>query len=86
VRPQLGDLERVDLTYHTPHGAIDFRSEGGLGNHDIVLTVPSGIESELVVREGEKADLEPLSSKDAKGWVRYRLAAGKEQVLHLTHS
>jgi hypothetical protein len=86
VRPQLGDLERVELTYYTPHGPIDFRSDGGLGNRDIVLTVPSGIESELVVREGEKIDLKVVSSKEEKGWVRYRLAAGKEQVLHLSHS
>jgi len=52
VRPQLGDLGRLDVTAHTVRGPIHFAAEKVEGGHRVALTLPDGIAAERVVPGG----------------------------------
>jgi len=82
IRPQLGDLEDLDLTAHTVRGPIHFRSQGPLGQRELAITLPTGCEGELVLSAGEQPDLERLGSTQ-NGLNRYRLAMGTSVRLTL---
>ena len=86
IRPQLGDLEKLDLVAHTPRGPIRFTASGKLGARELVISMPQGCEGELVVSREEKLDLESLPGQVPAGLVRYRLPAGSEVRLGLKHS
>jgi len=49
IRPQLGDLGRLELTAHTVRGPIGFAAERVEDGHDLLLAVPEGIAAELVL-------------------------------------
>ncbi len=54
IRPQLGDLENLDLTAQTVRGPIHFLSQGPRGQRDLALTLPAGCAGELVLPAGEQ--------------------------------
>jgi hypothetical protein len=84
IRPQVADLELLELTVHTVQGAIQFSSRGKLGSRDLTLTLPPGCEGELVVSKKETLYLEPVAgAAPASDLARYRMAAGKETSVHL---
>lgn len=58
VRPQLGDLDKVDLTYHTVGGPIRFTAERRAGGHRISIALPPGCEGELLTPRGTSTRLE----------------------------
>jgi hypothetical protein len=84
IRPQLADLELLELTVHTVQGRIEFSSRGKIGNRELTLALPSGCEGELVVSGKETLKLETSAGPTApSGLVRYRMAAGKTTAVHL---
>ena len=82
IRPQLGDLDDLDLTAYTVRGPIHFHSQGPLGRRELAITLPTGCEGELVLPAGEQPDLERLGSQ-RNGLNRYRLAMGTSVRLTL---
>lgn len=83
IRPQPGDLERVDLTANTVKGLIRFQSEGARGDRRLTLHLPEGMEGVLEVPEGEKLELPQPEEGRAAGRRRYRLEGGREVSLRL---
>jgi hypothetical protein len=57
IRPQVGDIGQLSLSYHTVLGPILFRSRGKLGNRIINIKLPEGCQAELVL-----PDKEPMGS------------------------
>jgi alpha-L-rhamnosidase len=53
IRPQLGDIGQLSLTYHTVLGPILFRSRGKIGNRIINIKLPDGCQAELVLSDKE---------------------------------
>jgi alpha-L-rhamnosidase len=47
IAPQLGDLEELELTAHTPPGPIQFQARRQAGGHRIKLSLPPGCEGEF---------------------------------------
>lgn len=54
LRPQLGDLDGLDVTIYTVKGAIPFTSEGVKGKRTIEFTTPPGCEGVLVFGTGRR--------------------------------
>ena len=86
VRPQLGDLGRLELTAYAPTGRFEFRSEPVPGGHKIALTVPPQGEGELLLPPGSQTDLEPLAPDHPLGLKRFRLRAGQVNLCTLKAS
>ena len=78
IRPQLGDLEELDLTCYTPQGPIGFESRKSPAGHDITLSLPPGCEGELLVSKETGMKLSsPVAMEDhTLGLARYYLPAG----------
>ena len=76
-RPQLANLEQLDLTACTVRGPIDFTARGPLGGREITLALPPGCEAELVVPQGETLSLKPAAGQSPPGHRRYALPAGQ---------
>jgi hypothetical protein len=83
IRPQLADLESLDLTAHTLQGPIRFQSRGLVRSRNLVLELPPGCEGELVLPVEEKVSLERLQ-ESVTGLARYRLPAGIPVTLALS--
>jgi len=84
IRPQLADLELLELTVHTVQGRIEFSSRGKIGSRELTLALPSGCEGELVVSSKEALKLETSAGLTTpSGLMRYRMAAGKTTTVHL---
>ncbi len=82
IRPQLGDLESLDLTAHTVRGPIQFRSQGPFGRREVAVSLPADCEGELVLPPGEQPELKKLQGLQ-NGLDRYRLPAGANVRLML---
>ena len=85
VFPQLGDLAELDLTAFTPHGPLRLRSRGKSGARHLSLSVPDGCEVELVLREQETVELEPVDGRTPRGYARYLVPAGLDFAIDLKH-
>jgi hypothetical protein len=83
IRPQLADLEQLELTAYTPLGPIEFRAVGKLGARDMTIRLPPACAGELVLNRHEKVPLEPTTGTAPAGHVRYRLPAGAVTQLRL---
>ena len=77
VRPQVGDLGRLELTAYAPIGPFEFSSEPTPAGHKIILKVPPQGEGELLLPADAKTDLEPLTPDHPLGLKRFRLRAGQ---------
>lgn len=77
IRPQLGDLEELELVCHTPRGAITFRAAAQEEGHRAWVTLPADCPGELVlpVTEGRGVALTGLDR--ALGLERFALPAGE---------
>jgi hypothetical protein len=84
IRPQLADLELLELTVHSVQGPIEFSGQGKIGSRELTLKLPSGCEGELVVNQSETLTLIPIvGSAASSGPSRYLLPAGKTTSVHL---
>jgi alpha-L-rhamnosidase len=86
IRPQLADLERLALTYHTPGGPILFRSAGRRGSRVLEITAAPVGDGVLVLDSREAVDLEPSPESAGHGLTAYVLPAGATASLDLMHT
>jgi len=77
VRPQLGDLGRLDLIAHTVRGPIQFVAEREGNQHHVVLTLPPGCAGELLLPAGTASALPPLDQGHPFGLSAFRLDPGR---------
>ena len=77
VRPQLGDLEEIELVCHTPRGAITFRAAAQEEGHRAWLTLPPECPGELVLPVTEGRGVALTASDRALGLERFALPAGE---------
>ena len=82
LRPQLGDLEDIDLTAFTIQGPVSLRSRGKPGERELVLQLPPGGHGELVLPQDENVDL-PAASPAPAGHRRFQLTPGGAVTLRL---
>jgi len=83
LRPQLGDLERFELTAHTVQGPITLRSRGQRGSRDVILELPVQAQGELVLPKEEVPDLSPVPGLTPAGHNRFSLPRGRAVELRL---
>jgi hypothetical protein len=81
IRPQLADMPDMDVTANTVQGAIRFVSKKLKNKREITVHIPAGMEAELWLPAYEKVSLPLLATAD--GINRYRLSAGKDNVVVL---
>ncbi len=86
IRPQPGDLARLELVARSVRGPIVFRSVGEKGNRELTLELPEGCDGELVVPERESVELEAVPRTETMGLRRYALPAGRRTGLRLKHT
>jgi hypothetical protein len=84
IRPQMADLDLLELTVHSVQGPIEFIGRGKTGSREVTVKLPSGCEGELVVDQRETLTLIPIAVSAApNGLARYHLAAGETASVHL---
>jgi hypothetical protein len=84
IRPQMADLDLLELTVHSVQGPIEFSGRGKIGSRELTLKLPSGCEGDLVVDQRETLTLKPIAgSASSSGLVRYLLPAGKTTAVQL---
>jgi len=86
IRPQLGDLEKLDLMARTVRGPICFSSAGKLGSRSITVKLPTDCEGELVINAQEKLNLSKLECYAPAGHSRYLLPKGMQTTISLSYS
>ncbi|WP_114750709.1 alpha-L-rhamnosidase-related protein [Pleomorphovibrio marinus] len=86
IKPQLASLESLRLTYHTSKGTLRFEASGKLGNRRLKLSLPHGVNVNLVVPTNEQLPkgIEKIT-KGQNGWDTYRLEEGKDWEIGLKH-
>lgn len=77
IRPQLGDLEELELVCHTPRGAITFRAQAQEEGHRAFVTLPAECPGELVLPVTEGRGVAVTASDRALGLERFALPAGE---------
>src|ERR1035441_4696892 len=77
LRPQLGDLDDLDLTAFTVQGPVSMRSRGKLGERDVVLQLPPGGQGELVLPQDEVIDLPTSAGPAPAGHRRFSMQIGR---------
>jgi alpha-L-rhamnosidase len=80
IRPQLGDLADLEMTYYTVRGPIHFAARKQPEGNQISVGVPKGCEAELLLPPGESASLPVLRPDHQLGLKRFHLEGGKETV------
>ena len=85
LRPQLGDLEDLDLTAFTGQGPVSLRSRGKPGERELMLQLPPGGQGELVLPQDEAMELPVAAGLAPAGHRRFRLAPGGTVTLRLKH-
>ncbi len=86
VRPQVADLEDLELTAFTVHGPVHFLSKGKLGDRKLTVEMPKDCSGELVLSERETVGLTLLPGQAPTGPRRYALPAGEEVTLRLLYT
>jgi hypothetical protein len=86
IRPQLADLEGLELVAHTVRGPIHFIAEGKLGSRSITVKLPADCEGELVINAQEKLNLRKLECYAPAGHSRYLLPKGVQTTISLSYS
>ncbi|HWA99968.1 MAG TPA: alpha-L-rhamnosidase N-terminal domain-containing protein [Pirellulales bacterium] len=83
IRPQLADLEQLELTAYTVQGPIRFEAHGPRGARDLMVDLPSTCEGELVVAADERLALEVVHRSAPFNLRCYRLPPGQITRLRL---
>ena len=61
IRPQLMDLEQLDLTAHTPLGPIEFAARKVADGHEVSVSLPPGCIGQLETVTGQAPRLIELA-------------------------
>jgi hypothetical protein len=80
IRPQLSDLGDLELTYHTPRGAILFAAKKQPRGHRVSVAIPAGCQTELLLPEAQSVSLPPLVPDHPLDLKRLQLESGKENI------
>jgi hypothetical protein len=83
LRPQLADLEQLDLIAHTVRGPVQFQAEGKLGARRLTIALPPDCDGEILLPQEEKVALDPISGSTTGDLRRYRLRGGEATKLSL---
>ncbi len=78
IRPQLGDLNQLELNSYTPHGPIHLAASQQADGRHLALTIPAGVAAELVVpaNEASAIQLPRLAPDTPTGLKRFQLTSG----------
>jgi len=68
VRPQLDDLEKLDLTAYTVRGPIRFSARASRGGHDVTVSLPSNCSGNLLAPDGGRHELKEGGTGTV--WIR----------------
>jgi hypothetical protein len=77
IRPQLGDLEELELVCHTPRGPISFRAKAQEEGHRAWITLPADCPGELVLPVTEGRGVAVTAADRALDLERFALPAGQ---------
>jgi hypothetical protein len=83
VRPQLSDLQELELAAFTVRGPLRLRSRGPRGRRELTLELPHTGQGELVLPQGEAVDLPAAPGPTPARHRRFRLPEGGTVKLHL---
>jgi len=86
IRPQLGDLNQLELTAYTIKGPIRFNSEGMKGNRQVALTIPSDCTAELVLNAQEAISTLKALPRTVTGNTVYQIVGPATIELNLNHT
>jgi alpha-L-rhamnosidase len=86
IRPQLADLEHLDLTVPTPKGELRFLSDGKVGGRTLTLTIPEHSAGELVLDARESPGRPPMNVTLFPGTRSYRLEPGTTLSIPLKYT
>jgi alpha-L-rhamnosidase len=78
IRPQLGDLNELELTYRTVRGPIEFHAKSENNGHRMKIVIPAGCKAELLLPPDQETALERIEPDDPMKLKRYKLQAGAE--------
>ena len=85
-RPQLADLDRLEVTAHTVQGPMRFVARGPAGNREIAIEMPPACAGEIILRQDESVALDRAPDPAPAGHARYRLPSGRPVKLRLKSS
>ena len=77
IRPQLGDLQRLELVCHTPRGPITLRAEAQEEGHRAWVTLPAECPGELVLPLTEGRGVALTAADRTLGLERFALPPGQ---------
>jgi hypothetical protein len=86
IRPQLADLESLELTLHSVPGPIRFSAKGTHGQRSLTLQLPARSEAEIILDQRERVILEPAPREAPRGQRRYLLPGGVSVELSLRYT
>jgi len=86
IRPQLADLDSLELTVHSVPGPIRFAAKGTRGQRRMTLQLPARSEAEMMLDEREQVILEPAPREAIRGHRRYLLPGGVAVELSLRYT
>jgi hypothetical protein len=86
LRPQLGDLEDLELTAFTTQGPVSLHSRGKRGERELVLQLPPGGQGELVLPKEEAIELPDAVTPAPVGHRRFNLPPGGTLTLRLMYT
>ena len=83
IRPQLGDLNELELTAYTVRGPIKMAARKKIDAHQVILNIPSGINAELLLpaTAGDNTSKVPsrLLPDHPLGLRRFKLQTGRTE-------
>ena len=85
ITPQPGDLEELKILAHTVKGSIGFEMIGNKTNRTVSITIPNGMDCELILDTREKVELTRGVERVENGYTAYQLPAGKKSKLNLKY-
>ncbi len=85
LTPQPGDLEELRVLAHTVKGTIQFEMTGKKSDRTISITIPNGMDCEMILDSREKVELKEGIERAANGQTAYQLPAGMKSKLHLKY-
>jgi alpha-L-rhamnosidase len=85
ITPQPGDIEKLSMLAHTVKGTIVFEMAGKQFDRIIIISIPQGMDCEMILDYRENIDLPFGSEIVEKGKKAYKLPAEKNVKLHLKY-
>jgi alpha-L-rhamnosidase len=86
IKPKPGELEELNLHYHTSNGNIQFSCSGKKGNRGIHIELPESCDAVLIVDKREVLNYVKISEYSSKEHDAYRLGSGMSHKLDLRYT